>query len=174
LSIRDHDQQLLVGKITGAYGIKGWVKVHSFTSPLENIVSYLPWDLHRKGAKSEHWQLGIAEAKVHGKGLVVRFEDFTDRNQAEEITGAEIYVDRDALEELPDDEYYWSDLFGLEVINSDGSVLGKVDSMMETGANDVLVVEGKERHLLPYVPGDVIKSVDIEEGIIRVDWVEPE
>jgi 16S rRNA processing protein RimM len=165
------EEQILVGKITSAFGIKGWVKIYSHTSPIENIVSYLPWDLKRG---SDTWQLDVLEARVHGKGLVARLESIDDRTAAEAMAGAEIYIDRSRLKDLADGEYYWDDLIGLDVTDTEGKHLGKVDSILETGANDVLEIVGEKRQLVPYVVGDVIKSVDIEAGIIQIDWVEPE
>jgi 16S rRNA processing protein RimM len=146
------EEQVLVGKITGAFGIKGWVKVHSFTSPIENIVSYLPWTLK---LGPDEWKIDVLDA-------------------AEAIAGAEIFVARNMLTDLIAGEYYWRDLIGLDVTDTAGQLLGKVDSILETGANDVLVIEGKKRRLVPYVVGDVIKSVDMDAGIIQIDWVEPE
>ncbi|MDG1463267.1 MAG: ribosome maturation factor RimM [Gammaproteobacteria bacterium] len=164
-------EQMLVGKITSAYGIKGWVKIYSHTSPIENIVSYLPWDLKRG---SDRWQLDVLEARLHGKGLVARLATVDDRTAAEAMAGAEIYVDRSLLKELAEGEYYWDDLIGLDVTDTEGRYLGKVDSILETGANDVLEIVGEKRQLVPYVVGDVIKSIDIEAGVIQIDWVEPE
>ena len=175
MSIRSSEQQaedrVLVGKITGAFGIKGWVKVHSFTRPIENIVSYLPWTLK---LGSDEWDIELFEARVRGKGLVAKVETVDDRNAAEAIAGADIFVARNMLKELIAGEYYWRDLVGLDVTDTAGQLLGKVDSLLETGANDVLVIEGKKRRLVPYVVGDVIKSVDMDAGIIQIDWVEPE
>ena len=165
------EEQVLVGKITGAFGIKGWVKVHSFTSPIENIVSYLPWTLK---LGPDEWKIDVLEARIHGKGLVARVETVDDRNAAEAIAGAEIFVARNMLTDLIAGEYYWRDLIGLNVTDTAGQLLGKVDSILETGANDVLVIEGKKRRLVPYVVGEVIKSVDMDAGIIQIDWVEPE
>ena len=163
--------KMLVGKITAAYGIKGWVKIHSFTSPKENIVSYLPWNLEL-GSKA--LQLDVLELREHGKGLVARLDTVDDRNAAEAIVGAEIFVDRSCFEDLADDEFYWDELIGLEVTDMSGQSLGKIDSILETGANDVLVIEGEKRLLVPYVFGDVIKLVDLETGKVCIDWLEPE
>ena len=136
------EEHLLVGKVTAAYGIKGWVKIHSFTSPKENIVSYLPWII-KLGSKA--LQLDVLELREHGKGLVARLDTIDDRNAAEAIVGAEIFVDRSCLEELADDEFYWDQLIGLEVVDTADQLLGKIDSIFETGANDVLVIEGEKR-----------------------------
>jgi len=164
-------RQVLLGKISGAYGIKGWVKVHSFTSPVENIIDYLPWDL-RSG--KEIRQLDVVEGRSHGKGLVVRLEGVDDRTAAEALRGAEIFVERSQLPATAEGEYYWEDLLGLTVVDQNDVTLGKVDQLLDTGANDVLVVVGDERHVIPYISGDVVTSVDLDEAIIRVNWLAPE
>ena len=164
-------RQLLIGKITGAHGIKGWVKVYSFTDPVENIVEYLPWDLTLNG---QIVQMDALEGRLQGKGLVVRLDGIDDRNAAEALKGAEIYIDRERLPELAEDEFYWDDLIGLNVIDQNEVALGKVDQILDTGANDVLVIKGEQRHLIPYVTGDVVKSVDVDAGVIHVEWQEPE
>ncbi len=145
--------------------------MHSFTSPQENIVSYLPWTLK---LGSDVWQLDVLEARLHGKGLVVLLDTVADRDASEAMKGAEIFIDRECLEELEEGEYYWDDLIGLQVVDTEDRVLGNIDSIFETGANDVLVIKGEKRTLVPYIVGDVVKSVDIEAGVVRIDWTEPE
>lgn len=167
-----------VGRISGVFGIKGWVKIHSSTEPKENIIEYSPWWVKtRHGVK----QIEIDEAKPHGKGLIAHIKGVDDRDEAAVYILADIAIERDLLAELEADEYYWHQLTGLTVItefNDTEQVLGVVVKMLETGANDVLVVKGdkakgsfdsKER-LLPYVPGQFVKKVDLEAGEIRVDW----
>ncbi|MBT5890591.1 MAG: 16S rRNA processing protein RimM, partial [Chromatiales bacterium] len=119
MSIASSEEQVLVGKITGAFGIKGWVKVHSFTSPIENIVSYLPWTLK---LGSDEWEIDVFESRIHGKGLVARVETVDDRNAAEAIAGAEIFVARNMLTDLIAGEYYWRDLIGLNVTDTAGQL----------------------------------------------------
>jgi len=164
-------RQLLIGKITGAHGIKGWVKVFSFTDPVENIIEYLPWDM-TLGQQVK--QYDVEDGRLQGKGLAVKLKGIDDRNAAEALKGAEIYIDREQLPTLAEDEFYWDDLIGLTVIDQNDVTLGKVDHMLDTGANDVLVVEGDKRCMIPYISGDVVKSVELDEGVIRVDWLEPE
>jgi len=119
--------------------------------------------------------MDVAEGRLHGKGLVVRLDDVNDRNAAEALRGAEIYVARDQLPELDEGEYYWEDLAGLTVINQVNEELGLIDQMLDTGANDVMVVKGaKGRQLIPYISGDVVKQVDLDAGVVKVDWLEPE
>lgn len=165
-----------VGEIAGAFGIKGWVKVKSFTQPQENILSYSPWWLKTKhGVRA----IEIDESQQRSQGLAVHIVDLDDRDEAASLYGATIAIDCDQLPELAEDEYYWHQLIGLNVINHYEGLetrLGKVDSMLETGANDVLVIKGDDasiddrERLIPYLPGSVVRSIDIEQGVIRVEW----
>ena len=165
--------QVQIGRFGAAYGLKGWVKVNSFTDPIDQITAYLPWILKRG---KQELQLKIEQCKPQGKGLVALVEGFSDRNQAEAIVGVEIWIDRARLPELEQDEFYWNQLEGLEVVGQSGEILGRVNYLMETGANDVLVVkptpesiDDRER-LIPYVEDSVIKNVDLEQRRIIVDW----
>jgi 16S rRNA processing protein RimM len=113
----------------------------------------------------------LLQWRVQGKGLIAQFEGYTDRDQAAQLNGAEIVVPRATLPKPKKDEYYWSDLIGLRVLNREEIELGVVDHLLETGANDVLVVKGAEKeHLVPWVPGPYILDVNLAEGVIRVDW----
>jgi len=143
------------------------VRIYSYTRPRENIVRYQPWYLKRDG----DWQARpVAEGKRHGKGVIARLETCTDRDQAQELMGCEIGIRRDQLPPAAPGEYYWSDLEGLAVETLAGDMLGHVDHLLETGANDVLVVTGERERLIPFVVGQVVVSVDIEAGRIQVDW----
>jgi 16S rRNA processing protein RimM len=165
---------LLVGRVGAAHGIKGWVKVTSFTDPLENILDYLPWTL--RGADGEK-TVKVTGSRMQGKSLVVQLDGETDRTRAEALfCGRDILVPATVLPTLDEDEFYWRDLIGLRVHHEDGRDLGKVSSLMETGSNDVLVVRGdadsidtRER-LIPWLPGDVVLNVDTAAGVISVDW----
>lgn len=164
---------VLVGKITAAYGIQGWVKVYSHTSPMEQILKYKPW-LLKKGSKSQ--VLKPVKGKTQGKGLVARLEGFEDRNQAEAILGYEVWVDRSLFADLEDGEFYWDQLEGLKVFNQQEQLLGQVSHLIETGANDVLVlkatpesIDDKER-LIPFVEPEIVLQVDLLAGSMRVNW----
>jgi 16S rRNA processing protein RimM len=149
------------------YGVGGWVRVFSYTEPRGNIVDYQPWHL-RSG---DDWEpRRLAEGRVHGKGVIARLEGCEDRDQALALMNREIGVRRDQLPATAPGEYYWSDLMGLEVVNLQHASLGKVDHLLETGANDVLVVVGDRERLIPFVQHDVVKRVDLETGVIQVDW----
>ncbi|HDN69444.1 MAG TPA: 16S rRNA processing protein RimM, partial [Gammaproteobacteria bacterium] len=97
-------------------------------------------------------------------------KDCHDRDAAAALTGTDIGIYRSQLPPVDADEYYWSDLMGMQVITKDDQVLGVVDHLLETGANDVIVVKGEQEHLVPYIKGQVVKSVDLEARIIRVEW----
>ncbi|GAA4364212.1 ribosome maturation factor RimM [Kangiella marina] len=162
-------EPLIVGKLNGAYGIKGWVKVYSHTSPKENILNYKPWYLKLNG----RWQeVAILNGREQGKTLVAQLEGCDDRSQAESYHGIEIAIEKSQLPELNDGEFYWRDLIGLSVVNQAGEQLGQVKKLMETGANDVLVVKSSkgDELLIPYVPDYSVIDVDLKTAQITVDW----
>ncbi len=167
---------LLAGTITGAYGIKGWVKIHSYTEPQENFLQFSEWRLKRRGVLEP---IEFDAGKRHGKGLVAHIAGVDDRTQAESYRGLEIAVPATELPTLEEGDYYWHQLQGLRVwcvTGEDRYLLGEVDYLIETGANDVLVVracsgsiDDRER-LIPYLPGNVVTVVDLERGVLEVDW----
>jgi 16S rRNA processing protein RimM len=158
---------LVVGKFTGVYGIKGWLKVFSYTDPLENILGYKPWLFNQQGQWRE---LPFLQGKRHGKGLVVQIAGFENPETARALVGTEIAITSDRLPKLAKNEYYWSDLVGLTVINQTGITLGQVKEILATGANDVLVVQGEKRHLVPFLMDHTIVAINLEKQHILVDW----
>lgn len=160
--------KVTIGRISGLYGVKGWVKVQSYTDPRENIFNYDPWQL-RLG---EEWRTFDVEAiQTHGKGIIAKLRQVADRDQAAALLRSEIAIERTQLPALADNEYYWRDLQGLTVLNMSGVVLGKVESLLETGANDVLVVRQEDREILiPYVPGGIVQRIDLVSREMQVDW----
>ncbi len=160
-------ERVNVGRVSGVYGVRGWVRVRSDCEPMEQLLAYSPWQL----GGGDGWRVYVPEAgRPHGPGLVVKLASVDDREQARALVGADIAVERDQLPALTDDEYYWNDLVGLGVVTRDGRELGKVTGLMETGANDVLVVGGERERLIPYIPGQVVLRVDTRAGCIEVDW----
>ena len=159
---------MIIGKIVGVYGIKGWLKILSFTRPKENIIEYGPWLVKQ----NEEWQeMPLAESKTQGKGLIACFEGITDRDEALSLVGSEIAIKQEQLPATRDGEFYWRHLINMQVVNEQNEILGVVTELLETGANDVLVVEAeKQRYLIPYVQDVYIKDIDIEQGIMQVDW----
>jgi len=160
------DKWVILGQVSGVYGVKGWIKVFSETAPPANILDYSPWRLALRGQQRE---LAIAEGRPHGKGIVVRLDGVEDRDQAALLVGAEIAVPRERLPPPAAGEYYWTDLEGLRVCNQEGIELGRVDHLFETGANDVMLVKGERERMLPFIDS-VILEVDLAQGVIRVDW----
>ncbi len=183
-----HQQnRVTVGKVSTAYGVKGWVNVFSYTDPPENLLSYRDWVLvHRDGREQV---LKVVDGKTHRNAYVVQFEGIDDREQARTLTNAMVQVTSSALPSLADGEFYWHQLEGLEVtVSGQGDSprkVGRVSYLFETGANDVMVVElyetvvddqvaGNKRSsrewLVPFLPDRVVKSVDLDAGEIEVDW----
>ncbi len=160
-------QPVVLGRISGLFGVKGWVKVYSYTEPREAVLEYRRWLLSGK----DGWQEAtVAEGQRHGKTIIARIDGYVDRDQAAELIGTEIAVPRDELPETEEDRFYWSDLEGLRVVHRDGTELGRVAYLLETGANDVMVVQGEQERLIPFVMGEVILGVDLADGRIDVDW----
>ncbi len=165
-----------VGRVTGAHGIKGWVKIHSQTEPSENIFNYQPWYV-----KTAHGVkvIELLEWRNHGKGYVAQIKDIEDRNQAEAICPVVISIEKNSLPNLEKNDFYWFDLEGCRVISAFDDVktdLGLVSRIMPTGANDVLVVAGDDQsidlseRLIPYVLGQFVTQVNIEGKTVDVDW----
>jgi len=164
-----HDKKIHVGQITNAHGIKGWLKIDSFTSPPENIVRYSSWIIQKDGKDQVYT---VVEGKQNNNKIIVKLRNIDDRTQAEKLKNLEIKIMRSELPILGDQKYYWSDLEELKVINIDQESIGIVDSLFETGANDVLVVKGNnnKRILIPFVMDEIIKEVNIDLEYIKVDW----
>lgn len=167
---KDNDARVTVGEIRGVYGVKGWVKLFSWTSPRENLLDY-PRFLDESGRE---WHL--IEGRVQGKSLVAQLRGVDDRDQAAALNGTKLTIARDELPETADDEYYWSELEGCTVFREDDEVIGKVEYLIETGSNDVLVIRTAKKGevLVPFIPGSVVKQVDIDAKRIVVDWVDAE
>ncbi|MEM0955264.1 MAG: ribosome maturation factor RimM [Pseudomonadota bacterium] len=214
---------LILAEVTGAYGIKGWIKLRSFTEVAENLFSYdelkiragtaggasqqrrKPVDRYSgpqsKGVQGRGFQgspqqdggwreLVFEQGRAHGKGLIALVQGVSTREAAEALRGSVIAVPKGALAPLRSDEFYWHQLEGLRVLAGECN-LGRVAYLMETGANDVLVVRplqhasgesgesadpearkasnARER-LIPWLWGDVVQSVDLDSGIIQVNW----
>ncbi len=161
------DRQVWVGEVVGVFGVKGWIRLRSFTEPEANLLRYLPWQLVQGASKTEY---KLAAGRPHRKGLIAKLEGIEDRDSAAVLVGAAVWVDRKTLGDAEPGEYFWSDLEGMVVKTLAGLVLGRVDSLLETGANDVLVVMGDRRRLIPFVVDQVVRSVDLEQRTILVDW----
>jgi len=159
--------KVIVGRVGAVYGIKGWVKIQSFTEPRQNLFSYAPLYIKHQGI----WQIvKLADYNEQAKQLVAQFSGYNDRESAQLLTGSELAIERQQLPKLAKNEYYWSDLEGLTVINTEGVLLGKVEYIFETGSNDVLVVKGERQYLIPFLLNQFILSVDLLHKNLQVDW----
>lgn len=157
-----------LGRVSGAHGLQGWVQVYSDTSPRENIVQYSPWIVVR-GEKRQTLQ--VKAGRRQGKAVVAKLDGCNDREAAEALIGADIAISRDQLPATTvPGEYYWADLVGLRVETVDGIGLGVIGQLFETGANDVMVVQGDRERLVPYIWEQVVREVDLDTGVMRVDW----
>ena len=162
------ERRVPIGRVSGVYGVQGWLKVRSATEPPSRILEYRPWQVGRGGG----WQsFAVRCGRAHGAGFIALLAGIDDRESARRLVGANIAVHRAQLPATAPDEYYWCDLVGLAVEEAGGSRLGRVARLMETGANDVIVVEGAgEEVLIPFVPGRTVRAVDLEAERIVVDW----
>jgi 16S rRNA processing protein RimM len=156
-----------LGRVSGVFGVKGWLKVQSYTEPRDNIASFDSWTLRRGGAD---YVFDVDESQGHGNSVVAKLRGLDDRDRAREWVGAEIVIERERLPAVPANEFYWTDLEGLEVRTTTGVKLGKVEHLLATGSNDVLVVGGAQERLIPFVLGSVVMQVDLAAGLIVVDW----
>jgi len=167
-------KKLVLGKVGAVYGIKGWLKIHSFTDIPDAIFDYSPWSLNLGGNSQS---ANITDWRRHNNGLIAKVAGIDERDQAQSLVGYEISVNPEDLPELPEGDYYWKDLMGMQVVTTKGYDLGVVSDMMETGANDVLVVKanlndgfGQKERLIPYLLEQVIISVSADKKQIEVDW----
>lgn len=163
---RRPDHRIAVGQVVGLFGVGGWVKVHSYTRPREAILRYNPWQL---GFDDDWRERELIEGRRQGNGIVARLAGYDDRDAAAALVGLEIAISAAQLPATAEREYYWAEIEGLRVVNLDGQELGRVSYLFETGANDVLVVRGERERLIPFGKG-VVRDVDLDAGILRVDW----
>jgi 16S rRNA processing protein RimM len=170
--MQENEHPLIVGRISGVYGVRGWLKITSYTRPKENIFTYSPWLIHVNNV----WQeIDVEEFQQRGGGrLLVKIPGIDNPEEARRYIHCDLAVTREQLPPLVEGNYYWRDLIGLEVLNQDEIRLGKISEIAETGANDVLVINGtdenKARTLIPLVMGVFVKQVDLIAKQMHVDW----
>jgi 16S rRNA processing protein RimM len=159
-----------IGKVGSTYGVHGWLRVHTYTDLDTNILKYKPWYLSNN---NQQWDMvTLEDGRVHSGSIIVKLAGFNTPEQSRLLAGKIIAIHRSQLPPLNQGEYYWSDLEGLTVINKNGVILGTVSYLIETGANDVLVIKdpGNKEQAIPYLPGKVIINVDLTAQQIHVDW----
>jgi 16S rRNA processing protein RimM len=166
VSKRPPEKLVVMGRIAAPFGIKGWIKVQPFTAAPENLLAYGAWWIGRDGQWREY---RVSGAEVRGRTLVAKVEGCDDRDAALLFRNRQVAVGRDVLPRTAANEYYWADLIGLAVVGDTGQDLGRVVRILETGANNVLVVRGEGERLIPFI-ADAIRQVDLVAGVIRVDW----
>jgi len=173
-TMSEQNNRIVMGKLGSTYGIRGWLKVFSYTDNAESIFDYSPWYLNQKGKWVEY---KVESWKRHGQGYVCKLAGLDVREDAQLMTNFEIAIDPASLPELSEDEFYWRELFGMQVFTTKGYDLGEVTDLLETGSNDVLVIKanlkdafGQKERLIPYLEEQVIKKVDREARRIEVDW----
>ena len=175
----------ILGEIASPHGVRGWVRVRSYTRPPEEILGYACWTLTPRERPGNPEGAGrgagtcqsrrVVDSRLQSRSLIVKLEGISCRDEAQTLAGMRVCVPTDDLPALPRGEYYWSQLIGLEVVNLAGEALGTVDHLVETGANDVLVLRSRDgggaevERLVPWIP-QVIRTVDIEAGSLQVDW----
>ncbi|MFP3979405.1 MULTISPECIES: ribosome maturation factor RimM [Marinobacter] len=168
-----NSQETVIGRITSVFGVKGWLKVYSFTDPIDGILGYTNWVLDLDGKRIP---AKLEEGRRQGKAIVVRLKGINDRDLARTYCGAEVKVPTAELPELPEGDFYWRQLQGLDVFTVEGECLGRVDHLIETGSNDVLVVHAtagsidQRERLIPYLPGQVVREVNLAEHKLIADW----
>ena len=159
-------EKIKAGMLGSPHGVRGWVRVCSYTDPRDNIFTYSPWWLKT----GEHWkQIELEDARKQGRGLIAKLEGIDDCDAARDYTNCEIAIEPGQLPELEHNEFYWRDLVGLNVVNQDQVDFGKVSYLIETGANDVLVVTGDRQRLIPYTDQTIL-DVDLDSHTVSVDW----
>ena len=161
------ERRILLGRVLGAFGVRGELKVQSFTDPDSALLRYQPWTLVRDGV--ERVVEGV-KGRQTAKGVIATLPGIADRDAAQALAGTEIWAPRSVLPKPKPGEYYWVDLEGMEVFNLEGVSLGRVSHLFDTGANQVMVLAGERERLIPFVEGDFVRKVDFDAGRIDVDW----
>ena len=169
MSSKGLEEIVVMGKVLVPYGVNGWVKVYSFTEKIESFLTYKKLFLSKD--QTTWLEIKPIEIKLHGKTIIAKFSEIADRTQAENYKNYLIGVPKDYLPQLNENQYYWNDLIGFEVLNLQNFSFGLVDTYIETGANDVIVVKGDKERLIPYTSMTVLKIDTIKDKII-VDWDE--
>lgn len=163
-----NERLVLLGRVVGVHGVRGELKLESYTEPRTQIFRYLPWRIR---SAADEKTIEACHGRAQGRGLVAELPGIADRDAALALVGTEIWVARSALPAAKPGEFYWSDLEGLEVVTLDKVSLGRVSHLIATGANDVMIVrDGERERLIPFLPGRFVSEVDLAAGRMTVDW----
>jgi 16S rRNA processing protein RimM len=155
-----------MGRIVGSFGVQGWMKVKAFTESADGLGDYESWIVRTQ----EGWrEMELEGFEVHSKGPVAKLAGCNDPEAADAMRGCDVAVTREELGDAGEGSMFWVDLVGLDVVDSSGRSLGKVEGLFETGDTSVLVVQGERETMIPFVP-DYVKSVDRDAKRITVDW----
>jgi len=160
-----NDSRILIGQVSGCFGVKGWLKIFSYSDPRENITTYESWIIDGELYES-------IQSKKNGKLIVAKLKGIDDIESAQTFIGKKIEIEINQLQDLNDEQYYWRDLVGLEVTNKEGIAFGKINSMLDTGANDVMIIKGTRERLIPFIIGSTVINVDLKNNTLLVDWHE--
>jgi 16S rRNA processing protein RimM len=155
-----------MGRIAAPFGVKGWARIQPDTAQAQSLLAYKTWWVESASGWRE---VAVAEARVQGRDLVARLGGCDDRDAAAALRGMAVAVPREALPRAGDGEYYWVDMIGLAVVNGDAREFGRISGILQTGANDVLVVAGERERLIPFIT-EVVREVDLASGVVRVEW----
>jgi 16S rRNA processing protein RimM len=182
MSSSSDSKKIIIGRIGDAYGVQGWSHIFSFTDPADNLFEYKNWHIRAYQKKGAPWRaVELEYHKPHGAAFVAKIKGYDDRDQALLLKNHSIAVDRSEIPTLKENEYYWNDLIGLQVINTQGESFGEIDHLFEAGPNDIIATKiiaeartatSKEKSTTHYIPytKDVVKSVDLEKKIMIVEW----
>jgi 16S rRNA processing protein RimM len=165
--VTNDSEWVVIGRFGRPHGIKGFLTVISFTEPRDNMLRYTDWHAF---LNNQWLPLKLLHLEMNNKFILAQVDGYHEREEAGRLTNIEIAVKRAQLPELQEGEYYWHQLIGMQVVTPEGHLLGTVTEMMSTGANDVLVVVGEKRHLIPYLPGKSVIEIDDSQRKITVDW----
>lgn len=163
------NETILIGKVSATHGVRGQLRITSFSGEIDSFIALRSVLLKKPGGGMEPF--AVAGVKAHGKKVLLSLKDYTNINEVLQLVGREVYVLRDQLPVLSDDEFYWCDLLGLQVITEDGEILGELVDIISTGSNDVYVVQGQREILIPALD-DIVLDVDRSAGRMTVSLPE--
>ena len=165
--VSNDNDWLIVGRFGRPHGIKGMITVISFTEPRDNIMHYTDWHAYL----NYQWQpLKLLHLEMTNKSILTQVDGYREREEVARLTNVDIAVKREQLPVLDEGDYYWHELVGMQVVTPEAVVLGTDTDILSTGANDVLVVVGEKRHLIPYLPGRNVIEINASQRVITVDW----